>query len=177
MIAYLGYQFLYTGTTIWLLEVMLFVQGIGMANVMAPATESIMSTLPREQAGAGSAVNNTLRQVGGALGVAVLGSLLSSTYRAKVTPTLDTMALPKPARDAAGESIGALYQIIGKGGRPTGPQWQQGQQAFIHAMHWTSAGSALVVFIGMVVALKWLPGKTSGAQQGQPAGVTEQVHV
>jgi len=152
------------------------VQGIGMANVMAPATESIMSTLPREQAGAGSAVNNTMRQVGGALGVAVLGSLLSSTYRAKVTPTLDAMQLPKAARDAAGESIGALHQIIGKGGRPTGPQWQQGQNAFIHAMHWTSAGSALVVFVGMLVALKWLPGKTRTARQGHPTGVTEQVH-
>jgi DHA2 family multidrug resistance protein-like MFS transporter len=176
MIAYLGYQLLYTHTTIWLLEGMLFVQGVGMANVMAPATESIMSTLPRERAGAGSAVNNTMRQVGGALGVAVLGSVLSSTYRGKVTPTIDAMNLPTSVRDAAEESIGALYQVIGNGKQPSGPQWQKGQDAFIHAMHVTSAGSALVVFIGLLVVLKWLPGKTSDARQGTTTEVTEPVH-
>ena len=87
LIAYLGYQLLYTHTPIWVLEGMLLIQGIGMAHVMAPATESIMTALPRERAGAGSAVNNTLRQVGGALGVAILGSLLSSEFRSKIDPT------------------------------------------------------------------------------------------
>ena len=54
--------------------------GVGMGNVMSPATESIMGSLPREKAGVGSAMNDTTRQVGGAIGVAVLGSLLSSHY-------------------------------------------------------------------------------------------------
>src|SRR5690349_19083213 len=66
------------GTPIWVVAVLAFAQGAGMANVMPPATESIMSTLPREKAGVGSAVSNTVRQVGGALGVAVLGSVLSA---------------------------------------------------------------------------------------------------
>src|SRR5262249_46980588 len=52
--------------------------GVGMAHVMAPATESIMGSLPRAKAGVGSAVNDTTRQVGGAIGVALLGSLLAS---------------------------------------------------------------------------------------------------
>jgi DHA2 family multidrug resistance protein-like MFS transporter len=177
-IAYLGYQLVDTHTTIWLLEVMLLVQGIGMAHVMAPATESIMSTLPRERAGAGSAVNNTLRQVGGALGVAILGSLLSSAYRGKITPTLDAMHLPSAARDAAGESIGALSQLLGKGGKPSGPQWVQGQHAFVHAMHVTSAGSAFVVLVGMLVALKWLPGKDShGKREAGEVEASEPAHV
>src|SRR5205085_4743691 len=49
--------------------------GVGMAHVMAPATESIMGSLPRAKAGVGSAVNDTTRQLGGAIGVALLGSL------------------------------------------------------------------------------------------------------
>src|SRR3546814_14167328 len=52
------------------------VMGLGMANIMAPATDSIMGSLPRAKAGVGSAVNDTTRQVGGAVGVAVLGSVL-----------------------------------------------------------------------------------------------------
>ncbi len=177
MVAYLGYLFLYTDTSIWVLEVLLFVQGTGMAHVMAPATESIMSTLPRERAGAGSAVNNTMRQVGGALGVAVLGSLLAATYRSAITPTLDALHLPSAVREAAGESIGALSQVLGKAnptGTPQGPGWQKGQDAFVHAMHVTSLASALVVLVGLLVVLKWLPGKQSGAHTGV-SEVTEPV--
>jgi EmrB/QacA subfamily drug resistance transporter len=59
------------------------IMGLGMANVMAPATESIMGSLPRDKAGVGSAINDTTRQFGGAVGVAVLGSLLSSRYRTR----------------------------------------------------------------------------------------------
>ncbi len=58
------------------------IMGVGMGNVMSPATESIMGSLPREKAGVGSAMNDTTRQVGGAVGVAVLGSILSSHYGA-----------------------------------------------------------------------------------------------
>ena len=59
----------------------LIVLAVGMALVMPPATESIMGSLPLAKAGVGSAVNDTTRQVGGALGVAVLGSVMMSTYR------------------------------------------------------------------------------------------------
>ncbi|MBX6357181.1 MAG: MFS transporter, partial [Micromonosporaceae bacterium] len=68
-------------TPVWVLALLFAVQGTGMANVIPPATESIMSTLPREKAGVGSAVSNTVRQVAGALGIAVLGSVLAGVYR------------------------------------------------------------------------------------------------
>ena len=177
LLAYLGYQLLYTHTSIWVLEGMLLIQGIGMANVMAPATESIMTALPRERAGAGSAVNNTMRQVGGALGVAILGSILSSSFRGKISPTLASAHLPGPVRDAAAQSIGALYQVVGKGQKPTGPVWDQGRRAFIHAMHVTSLGSALVVLVGIVVVLIWLPGKTKDPAQDRSREPADPVHV
>ena len=177
MIAYLGYQLLDTGTSIWVLEGMLLIQGIGMANVMAPATESFMSALPRERAGAGSAVNNTMRQVGGALGVAILGSVLSSAFRSKISPSLSAAHLPAAANHAAGQSIGALFQVVGKGQKPTGPLWVQGQHAFIHAMHVTSLGSAFVVLLGLLVVLKWLPGKAHGAHEAGHVVHHEPIHV
>ena len=70
-----------------------------MGTVMPPATESVMSVVPRERAGAGSAITNISRQVAVALGVAVLGSVLAQAYRAQLTPHL--AALPAAARGAA----------------------------------------------------------------------------
>ena len=91
-------------TPIWVVAGLFFLNGVAMANVMPPATESIMASVPREKAGVGSAVGNTVRQVGGALGVAVLGSVLSAVYRvspaSKSTPqgfALRLMVDPKRA--------------------------------------------------------------------------------
>ena len=70
-----------TATTPYPLVITLFcLMAVGMGMTMAPATESVMGSLPREKAGVGSAVNDTTRQVGGALGVAVIGSVVSSVY-------------------------------------------------------------------------------------------------
>ena len=66
--------------------------GTGMGLVMAPATESIMGSLPPEHAGVGSAMNDTTREVGAALGVAVIGSLMSSFYAARVVDDLPAAA-------------------------------------------------------------------------------------
>ena len=60
---------------------MLVILGVGMGFAMAPATDSIMGSLPPEKAGVGSAVNDTTREIGGALGVAILGSITASSYR------------------------------------------------------------------------------------------------
>ena len=79
-----SYSFVGQGTGQWVIEVLMFGQGAGMGLTMAPATNAIMSAVPREKAGAGSAVNNTVRQVAGALGVAILGSILAVVYRGQL---------------------------------------------------------------------------------------------
>ena len=73
----------YWGDIAWRMVIM----AIGMGLTMAPATESIMGSLPRAKAGVGSAVNDTTRQVGGALGVAIIGSVMSSVYGSRRSPT------------------------------------------------------------------------------------------
>ncbi|GAA4211606.1 MFS transporter [Actinocatenispora rupis] len=152
-----GFTLLGVDTPIWVLEVLFFVQGVGMANVAAPTTEAIMSVLPREKAGVGSAIGNTIRQVGGALGVAVLGSVLSQVYRGDITPHL--ARVPAPYRDAAAESLPATYGVAGRFGDAGRALVGPANDAFVHAMHTAAAGSGIVAVLGALVVLVWLPGR------------------
>ncbi|MDT0468649.1 MFS transporter [Streptomyces gibsoniae] len=160
-VAFAGFLLLGQDTPIWVLEVLFFLMGTGMAHVMPPATVMIMSSLPREKAGSGSAVNNTFRQVGGAMGVAVLGSLLSTTYRNGIDGHLGV--LPASDRHAAGESVQATLTVAEKLGPAGRALVQPAHDAFIHAMHIAAAGSATVALVGAVVVLVFLPGKDAAA--------------
>jgi hypothetical protein len=132
---------------------------------MAPATESIMSVVPREKAGAGAAVNNSVRQVGGALGVAILGSILTVAYKANLDGTLD--GLPAAARDQAGESIVATLEAVRRtvetgdadAARAAAAVVQPAREAFVSAMHLTAVGTAAATLVALVVVLVWLPGR------------------
>ncbi|TXL92296.1 MFS transporter, partial [Streptomyces sp. IB2014 016-6] len=146
-------------TPVWVLCLVFFVQGTGMAHIMPPVTVAVMQALPREKAGSGSAVNNTFRQVGGALGIAVLGSLLSTTYRGEIEGHLG--ALPAAARDTAGESIEATLAVAEKLGPAGAPLVSSANDAFLSAMHVTALGSAAVALIGTVVVALFMPGRTA----------------
>ena len=159
---------------IWMLEVTFFVQGAGMGMVMPPATTAVMSVLPREQAGSGSAINNIARQVAIALGVAVLGSLVSSLYRSGMQPHL--AALPANLRETAGESIGATTGVAERLGPAGRVLLDPAHQSFVHAMHVTSAISSAVALLGALVVLRWMPGKPaetpqSSAERREPVEV------
>ncbi|WP_323747408.1 MFS transporter [Catenulispora rubra] len=157
--AFAGFLLLGQDTPIWVLEVLFFAMGTGMAHVMPPATVMIMSSLPREKAGSGSAVNNTFRQVGGAIGVAVLGSLLSTSYRRGIAGHLG--AVPVSARHTAGESVQATLAVAEKLGPAGKALVRPADDAFIHAMHIAAMGSATVTLIGAVVVLIFLPGRNT----------------
>jgi EmrB/QacA subfamily drug resistance transporter len=155
-----GFTFIAASTPLWVIGVFAFIQGAGMANVMPPATESIMSSLPREKAGVGSAVGNTVRQIGGALGIAVLGSVLSAVYRHEIAATAAQVPAG-PARDAATESISGAYGVAERAGAAGQGLIAGANDAFVAAMHWAAAGSALVAIIGIVVVLAWLPKRSA----------------
>jgi EmrB/QacA subfamily drug resistance transporter len=165
-----GWLFVGTSTPIWIVGALFFVQGIGMANVMPSATEAIMAALPREKAGVGSAVSNTIRQVGGALGVAALGAVLSSAYR-------DGIGAGVPA--AARESISGAYGVAAQTGAAGPALIQSANDAFISAMHLASIGSTAVAVVGVVVAIIWLPGRPTGTpdEPASPAGRAEEADV
>jgi EmrB/QacA subfamily drug resistance transporter len=168
-LSFIGFLLLGETTPIWVLEVLFFLMGTAMAHVMPPATVMIMSALPREKAGSGSAVNNTFRQVGGALGVAILGSLMSTVYRDGIKDHLG--AVPAPARHAAGESIEATLGVADRLGPRGQALVQPANDAFIHAMHITAVASGAVALVGAVIVMLFLPAKEAVAVK--PGGSPE----
>jgi MFS transporter, DHA2 family, multidrug resistance protein len=91
------------------LAVALVLLGAGMSLTAAPATGSIMSAVPHAKAGVGSAINDTTREVGGAIGIAVLGSISNAAYRSAVD--VGNLSLPPAVAKAAGESVGAATAL------------------------------------------------------------------
>jgi MFS family permease len=147
------------------LAVAFFVQGAGMGLVMPPATEGVMSVVPRERAGAGSALTNTARQVSGALGVAVLGSILAQAYRSELGPHLS--ALPPAVQNAATSSITASQAVAARLG-PAGRELSAFADAsFVHAMHITTLISAAITLLGALVVMRWMPGRAAAGAAGQ----------
>jgi DHA2 family multidrug resistance protein-like MFS transporter len=166
-----AWLFIDATTPIWIVGALFFLQGVGMANVMPPATESIMSVLPREKAGVGSAVSNTIRQIGGALGVATLGAIISSTYRDEVSGA--TAGLPVVARGVAQESVAGAYGVAEQAGPAGRALIASANDAFITAIHYASIGSTVVALLGALVALIWLPGKRPAAAVPAAEGPAE----
>ena len=111
------------------------VLAMGMALVMAPATEAIMGSLPPAKAGVGSAVNDTTRELGGALGVAVLGSILSSAYASNVAAGLDGTPAPDEVKAAAGESLGVAISVANQIGGEAGQRLTAVAQAGLPRRH------------------------------------------
>ncbi len=105
-----GYASLGTASPIWLLGVLFGIQGAAIGVSMPAATSAVMDVLPRERAGAGSALTNTARQVAVALSVAILGSILAVFYRNALSPSLTDLP-------AAARGRGVLIDLRHPGGR------------------------------------------------------------
>jgi hypothetical protein len=123
--------------------------GAGMGLAGAPATESIMGALPPVRAYIGSAVNDTTRELGGALGVAVVGSIAASLYGARV---------PGAGHDSLAAAVAA------------GPEAAAAaRDAFADAMSRASIVVAVVAALGAVVAWRYLPPRAATAAPAAPA--------
>ena len=162
--ALLGYRLLGTDTPIWWLELTYLVQGCGMGLVMPSATEGVMSVVPRERGGAGSAITNTSRQVAVALGVAVLGSVLAEVYRSRLTPYL--AVLPDRARAGATISIAQTQQLAEQLGPAGNRLLTAASWSFVDAMHITSLIAVAIAAAGAAAIAAWMPGRRAA---GQPA--------
>jgi MFS family permease len=163
-----GYHFLGVSTSVWVLLLTFLIQGCGMGLVMPAATEGVMSVVPRERGGAGSAITNTARQVAVALGVAVLGSVLAQAYRARLAPYLTV--LPAGARHNATVSI-AQTQVIAAHLGPAGAGLMTAaSSSFVAAMHVTALISVLIAAAGAVTVWMWMPGRVT-------AGLAHAEHV
>ncbi|MEZ5229078.1 MAG: DHA2 family efflux MFS transporter permease subunit [Acidimicrobiales bacterium] len=135
----------------------LIVMSCGMGMTMAPATEAVMGSLPREKAGVGSAINDTTRQVGGALGVAIIGSAVSSVYTSRIIDLGSRFGLDAQTDATAQLSLDAAQKVGAGLGTSSADFIAGANQAFVDAM---SAGlriSVVVVGLAAIVAWKFLP--------------------
>jgi MFS family permease len=131
-----------------LLGLVTFGLAVSMGAAMAPATESVMSAVPEAKAGVGSAMSDVTRQVGGALGVAVIGSIIATAYSRDMTG----------APDAARESVGAAHAIAEQAGGTTGRQLADtAGQAFTDALGLGLTAAAAVALTGALLVLLRLP--------------------
>jgi EmrB/QacA subfamily drug resistance transporter len=135
------------------------VMGAGMALVMAPATESVMGSLPREKAGVGSAVNDTTRQAGGAIGIAVIGSIVASVYASKAGELVQRFGLTGTDAKKAKESLGGALEASSSAGA-SAPQFVESiKEAFVSALSRGLVLGGVVMAIAAVVTWKYLPAR------------------
>jgi EmrB/QacA subfamily drug resistance transporter len=150
-----------TGSSAWLVIGVTALSALGMAHVVAPATESIMGSLPRAKAGVGSAMNDTTRQVGGAVGVALLGSILVSAFRPHVRDLLRGHvpgSLLGRVEDSLGSALGVARDA--PGARPYATRIvDAAQQSFMNGMHAAVLVAAAIAVIGAIGVLIWLPAR------------------
>jgi EmrB/QacA subfamily drug resistance transporter len=145
------------------------VMGLGMGLTMAPATEAIMGSLPRAQAGVGSAMNSAVMQVGGAMGVAVIGSVLASGYRSVVGATLAGHAVPPIAATAIKSSVGGALEVAHRAPAALGVTLAAlARHGFVHGMGLAMPVAAGVALAGALVVFVFLPARAEGDPDAVP---------
>ncbi|MCU1398562.1 MAG: hypothetical protein JWN62_1671 [Acidimicrobiales bacterium] len=136
------------------------IMAFGMAMIIPSMTGSIMSAVPMGKAGVGSAMNDTTRELGGALGVAVLGSLVASRYGNKLVPALTS--LTGPLRAKAEESLAGALQSAQQVGGADGLRVSTiARDAYVSGMHLAGVVAGCVALIAAVVVYKFLPAVNS----------------
>jgi EmrB/QacA subfamily drug resistance transporter len=129
--------------------------GIGICT--APTTSAIMGAVPDEKQGVASAVNDTSREMGGALGIAVAGSILAGRYSHELAPKL--AGFPAPVRGPATDSLAKAVQVAGR----LGPQGREladiSKTAFLAALHASTIAMAVIVTVAAVLIGIWAPGR------------------
>lgn len=139
-------------TPYWQLALTFVVLGCGMGVCVAPSTGNIMSSVPPEKAGVGSAVNDTTRELGGALGIAILGSVLNSSYRSNLGD-LKALGVPETIETQIKSSMGAAIEISRHLGVAGTELAHRAGVAFTDAVGSASMAAAVVAIVGCLVVL------------------------
>jgi EmrB/QacA subfamily drug resistance transporter len=136
--------------------------GAGLGSTTAPATESIMGSLSADKAGIGSAVNDTTRELGGTLGVAIIGSVFSSVYIDALNGSSDRSVfadLSPEAQELTRESVGAARFVASGLGADAAPYLAEVNDAFLSGLSVGCFVAAGIAFAGAVFAGRFLPAR------------------
>jgi EmrB/QacA subfamily drug resistance transporter len=146
--------------------------GIGMANVLAPCTDSIMGSLPRAKAGVGSAVNDTTRQMGGAVGVAVFGSLMASHFTSEMTDKLGGGGIPAQlfaqVKDNVGHAVAVATDV------PAARQFADriitaANDSFVSGLHLVAVVAAGITVLAAIGVAIFLPARARDDESEYPS--------
>ncbi len=163
-----SYVFWTASTPYPVIGVTIVIMSFGIANAMAPATEAVMGAVPVAKAGVGSAMNDTTRQVGGAFGVAILGSVVNAVYDARMTAPPG--APPDIAR-LVNDSVGGAIAVAERLGGPEGAALAGlARAAFLDAMDAAMAVAAAVAFVGALVAWRFMPARGAAQEEATRVG-------
>jgi EmrB/QacA subfamily drug resistance transporter len=161
----------------WVLLVSWFFLGFGLGNVIAPSTTRMTLATPPEKSGAGSAVQNTVRQVAAAIGIAVLSSLVAVSYSNSMQSAESIADLPTALQTPVTDSIGGAYEATSRAvgaGLLTPEQaaviQSQAVDSFMTAFRLAAIGSALLILVALIVLLWRLPAQPEHAAWGGHAG-------
>ena len=127
----------------------------GIALAQTPATNILMASVPRNRSGMGSAMNDTTRQIGGALGVAVLGAILSATYENKMIEVAHNF--PEQVREGLQSSLAVALQVAEHLGPMAGDMVRTAKDAFMSGMSDYATVAACIIFVAAIVAFVGLP--------------------
>ena len=173
-VSLLALSFLQRDTPYWLAIIPFCTMSGGIGFTMPPATESVMGSLPRDKAGVGSAVNDTTRQMGGAVGVALIGSVVSSIYSSHVRSAAGRFGVNGAALSEARSSLGGGLKVAASLQNNARGFANEVKTAFVDGL---SSGlrlaSVFVIFAGVVV-WRYLPARAPG-EDTLPAASPEEL--
>jgi EmrB/QacA subfamily drug resistance transporter len=160
-------------TSFWLMLPVFVIMGHGMGATMAPMTAAVMNAVGPQRAGLGSAMTNTSREVGGVLGIALLGTILTTKLASSLTPALAGVGLTsaQTAAIAASAGHGTLEPSVLVGLTPAqvGAVQQAFAQAFMDGFHIALIVGGSVLLLAAVVANRFIPGRASDLPTEVPA--------
>jgi Na+/melibiose symporter-like transporter len=142
------------------------IMAAGIALAMSPTTDLLMSAVPREKAGMGSAMNDTTRELGASLGVAVFGSLLASRYAHQLADHV--AGLPAQAREAAEGSLGGALSVAGGMGDNGRQLVDAAKDAWVSGFRLSLMVGAVVVAAAALIAHRYLPDQAHDFDDGDP---------
>ena len=137
--------------------------GLGTGLALAPSIESVLGSVPREEAGVGSATSDTALQLGGALGVAVLGTALNIRYQARMTAVLAHQHIPNAIHNLILGSVGGALAVAQRVGGTLGAELADvARRSFVSGMDLGLTVGSVVVGVAAFVVLALLPNRAQG---------------
>jgi len=150
----------------------IMVLGVGVGLAMSPSTAAITSSLPEEKQGVASALNDTVREMGGAVGIALIGSVLNSAYRSNIEPI--AVSLPSEVAEPVTSGIGGALAVAGQMGADGKALVDASRQAFVDGMAPALyLGAALALAAAIFTALRGPKTAAEAEPRLHPSGQTE----